>query len=43
MHEWHVRSGGQPDSFERTFHSPSGERDNFLARLFGIFSEHQDS
>jgi hypothetical protein len=40
MHEWHVHSSGQPVSFEQVFHSHSGQRDNFLARLFGIFSEH---
>jgi hypothetical protein len=31
----------EPDApFVRVFQSDSGQRDNFLARLFGVFSEH---
>lgn len=40
MYEGHVHSSGQAVPFERIFRSDSRQRDNFLARLFGIFSEH---
>lgn len=35
-----MNSGEPRASFERTFRSGSIQRDNFLARLFGIFSEY---
>jgi hypothetical protein len=35
-----VHSSEPATRFESVFRSDSKQRDNFLARLFGIFSEH---
>jgi hypothetical protein len=35
-----MSSGETPTSFQEVFRTDSRPRDNFLARLFGIFSEH---